>query len=235
MWFLHINFLYPFIYFLMIFISWNCRGAQGLNFRRALNNFCRKNKVDVVALQETRCSGNVARKAIKKLGFKNYIVSEAQGFSGGIWLLWNRQDIQFEVIQNNFHFIHVQVREQGVDPWLLTVVYASPRENERDTTWYQLRGLATNIHEPWIMMGDFNEIANPNEKKGGVQPDLRKCLNFSNWMNDCRLMELTTIGTKFTWRGPKWNGRDRVFKKLDRVLCNVEWRLKYDEGFHKPL
>jgi len=77
MWFSHAMFLYPFIYSLMIVISWNCRGAQGLNFRRVLNNFCRKNKVDVVALQETRCSGSVARKAIKKLGFKNHIVSEA--------------------------------------------------------------------------------------------------------------------------------------------------------------
>ncbi|GAU46481.1 hypothetical protein TSUD_402360, partial [Trifolium subterraneum] len=49
------------------------------------------------------------------------------------------------------------------------------------------------------------------------------------------LMEVTTVGTKFTWRGPQWNGRDRVFKKLDRVLCNVSWRLRYHEGFAKVL
>jgi len=85
------------------------------------------------------------------------------------------------------------------------------------------------------MIGNFNEIPSPDEKKGGVQPDLRKCLNFPNWMNDCRLMEVTTIGTKFTWSGPKWNGRDRVFKKLDHVFCNVKWRLKHDEGFAKVL
>ncbi|GAU24370.1 hypothetical protein TSUD_390790 [Trifolium subterraneum] len=151
--------------------------------------------------KETRCSDNVARAAIKKLGLKNYIVSEAHGFLGGIWLLWNRQDIEFEVIQNNFHFIHVKVKEKDVDSWLLTVVYASPRDNERDTTRHQLMGLAANIQVPWLMMGDFNEIAR----------------------------------TKFTWRGPKWNMHDKVFKKLDRVLCNVEWRLKYHEGFAKVL
>jgi exonuclease III len=212
MWFLHNRFLYHFlIYFLMIMFSWNCRGAQGLNFRRALNNFCRNNKVDVVALQETRCSGIVARKAIKRLGFKNHIVSEAHGFSGGIWLLWNRQDVQFEVIQNDFHFIHVKVKEKDNDPWFLTVVYASPRENERAATWHQLRVLADGIREPWMMVGDFNEIASPGEKKGGAQHDPRKCLNFSNWINECKLIEVTTTGTKFTWRGPKWNGRDRVF------------------------
>jgi hypothetical protein len=48
-------------------------------------------------------------------------------------------------------------------------------------------------------------------------------------------MEVTTAGTKFTWRGPQWNGRDRVLKKLDRVLCNVSWRLRFQEGFAKVL
>lgn len=139
------------------------------------------------------------------------------------------------MIQNDFHFIHVKVKEKDNDPWFLTVVYASPRENERATTWHQLKVLADGIQEPWMMVGDFNEIASPDEKKGGAQDDPRKCLNFSNWINECKLIEVTTTGTKFTWRGPKWNDRDRVFKKLDRVLCNVEWRLKYHEGFTKVL
>ncbi|CAJ2654248.1 unnamed protein product [Trifolium pratense] len=213
----------------------NCRGAQGINFRRALNNFCRKNKVDIVALQEPRCSGITAEKTIKKLGFKNYVIAEARGFSGGIWLMWNRPDIQIQLLQNNFHFFHVQVSEKDMEPWLLTVVYASPRENERHDTWHLLRQIATYINMPWLMMGDFNEIAYPNEKKGGAPADVTKCQNFNSWINDCNLLEVTTAGTRFTWRGPKWNGRDRVFKKLDRVLCNVDWRLKYHEGFAKVL
>jgi len=72
------------------------------------------------------------------------------------------------------------------------------------------------------MMGDFNEIASPDEKKGGTQVDLRICLHFSDWINECNLMDVNTVETKFTWRGPKWNGYGRVFKKLDRVLCNVD-------------
>ncbi|CAJ2644330.1 unnamed protein product [Trifolium pratense] len=210
-------------------------GAQSLNFRRALNNFCRKNKVDIVALQEPRCSGSTARKTIKKLGFKNYVMAEARGFSGGIWLMWNRSDIQIQLIQNNFHFLHVQVSEKGMEPWLLTVIYASPRENERHDTWQLLRHLATSINKPWLVMGDFNEIAYPDEKKGGAPVDVKKCQIFNSWINDCNLLEVTTAGTRFTWRGPKWNGRDRVFKKLDRVLCNVDWRIKYHEGFAKVL
>ncbi|CAJ2669285.1 unnamed protein product [Trifolium pratense] len=149
--------------------------------------------------------------------------------------MWNRLDIKVHLIKTNFHFLHVQVKEKDVDPWLLTVVYASPRENERSETWHHIRQLASNITEPWLVMGDFNEIASPDEKKGGVQADIGKCLQFNRWINECNLMEVTTAGTKFTWRGPLWNGRDRVFKKLDRVLCNVSWRLKYHDGFAKVL
>ncbi|PNY01900.1 hypothetical protein L195_g025203 [Trifolium pratense] len=85
------------------------------------------------------------------------------------------------------------------------------------------------------MLGDFNEIAHPKEKKGGAPNDARKCHLFNNWINDCNLLKVTTSGTQFTWRGPKWNRRDKVFKKLDRILCNVDWRLKYQEGFVKVL
>ncbi|GAU35182.1 hypothetical protein TSUD_319920 [Trifolium subterraneum] len=127
------------------------------------------------------------------------------------------------------------VKEQNVDPWLLTVVYASPREQERGETWNKLRQLAANINESWLMVGDFNEIASPEEKKGGVQVDIKKCQQFNSWIYECNLLEVTTAASKFTWRGPKWNERNRIFKKLDRILCNINWRLKYHEGFAKVL
>jgi hypothetical protein len=76
-----------------------------------LVDFCKNNKVDLVALQETRCSGNIARNTIKKLGFKYFLLEEARGFSGGIWVMWNRLDIKVDLIKTNFQFLHVQVKE----------------------------------------------------------------------------------------------------------------------------
>ncbi|KAI9109118.1 hypothetical protein K1719_019741 [Acacia pycnantha] len=34
----------------------------------------------------------------------------------------------------------------------------------------------------------------------------------------------------FTWKGPKWDGLDRVFKRLDRCLSNVSWLEMYDNA-----
>lgn len=105
--------------------------------------------VDFVALQEPRCSG-----------------IKAQGFSGGIRLLWIRDDIQIDVVKDDFHFLHVNVLMLlgSLHPYpltfMLTAVYASPRERERGKTWEQLRNLAASIHIPWMLLGGFNSIAN---------------------------------------------------------------------------
>jgi hypothetical protein len=38
----------------------------------------------------------------------------------------------------------------------------------------------------------------PKKKKGGAQFYISKCVELSNWINECILMEVHTIGTKFT-------------------------------------
>jgi len=105
---------------------------------------------------------------------------------------------------------------------LLTVVYASPREIERQDTWLSLRQLATCSNNPWLMMCDFKKIVYPHEKKGGALTYVRRCQTFNNWTNECNLLGVTIAGMRFTWRSHERNGKDRVFKKLDRVLCNVD-------------
>lgn len=87
----------------------------------------------MVALQEPRCSGHRARATINKLGFKKFVLVEAQGFSGGIWLMWNREDIKVQLLQENGHFLYVAVRkalqQTGFLRWCMLA-----RENRRDTT-----------------------------------------------------------------------------------------------------
>jgi hypothetical protein len=60
-------------YFLMIVLTWNCRGAQGIFFQSALKNFYRNNNMDLVALQKPRCSGLVARRIINVWALKTLL------------------------------------------------------------------------------------------------------------------------------------------------------------------
>ncbi|KAI9110939.1 hypothetical protein K1719_018059 [Acacia pycnantha] len=50
---------------------------------------------------------------------------------------------------------------------LLTAVYAQPNELRRNRIWEGLSKLASEVDEPWLLIGDFNEIRTPLEQRGG--------------------------------------------------------------------
>ncbi|KAI9083833.1 hypothetical protein K1719_034091 [Acacia pycnantha] len=41
---------------------------------------------------------------------------------------------------------------------------------------------------------------------------------------------METSGPFFTWKGPKWEGLERVFKRLDRCLCNINWLELFEDA-----
>jgi hypothetical protein len=87
----------------------------------------------------------------------------------------------------------------------------------------------------WMMAGDFNDIKCAEEKRGGANVSLRRCNKFQERIDGCRLIDLGASGPKFTWRGPIYHGGQRIFERLDRALCNAQWRLEFPEGFVKVL
>lgn len=199
-------------------------------FARTLKDMIRLNKPDILTLQEPRISGSRALQVIRSLGFQFHLIVEARGFSGGIWILWNNNSISITQIQAHDQFLHVKVEAASTGTWLLSVIYASPRASERAELWEAILNLSSTISSDWLVVRDFNEIACPSEKKGGGAVDYARCELFTSWINECNLLDLGFVGSKFTWRGPQWQGLDRVFKRLDRALCNASWITRFEEA-----
>ncbi|XP_061367963.1 uncharacterized protein LOC133310979 [Gastrolobium bilobum] len=131
----------------MNFLVWNCRGAAKKTFRTSLSNFTRKHKIDLVAILEPRISGATAQKKIKQLGFNRFELEEAVGFSGGIWILWKDELVEIEFIEKNSQFIHMAVSNNAGSNFLLTVVYANPREDIREELWPNLMRISNNVND----------------------------------------------------------------------------------------
>ncbi|KAI9081003.1 hypothetical protein K1719_036983 [Acacia pycnantha] len=112
---------------------------------------------------------------------------------------------------------------------LFTAVYASPMESKRCRLWDLLYKLACDIADPWLLAGDFNEIKTPTEQQGGGRVSEIRCHRFNEWIEDCSLIDIEAQGPFFTWKGPKWDGLDRVYKRLDRCLCSISWHEKFAE------
>ncbi|XP_016206969.1 uncharacterized protein LOC107647406 [Arachis ipaensis] len=193
---------------LMIIFSWNCRGAASQSFTRTLKEYLRMHKPDLVILQETRCSGDTARRTIDRSGFAFSHVQDANGFSGRIWIIWNDLNISVKVVRSCVQFIHMEVTHGNNHSWMLTAIYASPQERTRRSLWSELRTIATCMSKAWLLVGDFNEIMCASEKKGGGRTDLHACAKFKKWIDDCCLIDLGYIGPNLLGRalsGKGWN------------------------------
>ncbi|XP_061337053.1 uncharacterized protein LOC133284091 [Gastrolobium bilobum] len=84
-------------------------------------------------------------------------------------------------------------------------------------------------------MGDFNEIKSANEMKGGALMNLSRCIKFIEVLNDCHIMDIGCTGSKFTWRSTKCLHLDSVYKRLDRVYANAEWRTAFADTSARTL
>ena len=51
-------------------------------------------------------------------------------------------------------------------PFLLTAIYASPNFSKRKILWNSLKNFASSVDLPWILLGDFNEMLEENDKIG---------------------------------------------------------------------
>lgn len=149
--------------------------------------------------------------------------------SGGIWILWNSPDIKIKEIQAHKQFLHCEVSGIGKESWFFTAIYASPREMERRELWRELLKISKTLMHPWMLAGDFNDIKVAEEQRGGAKVDERKCRRFCNNIESCKLIDLRTEGSHFTWRSPVISYANRLYKKLDRVLCNGAWQKCFGE------
>lgn len=64
---------------------------------------------------------------------------------------------------------------------------------------------------------------------------VRRCIIFQDCMNSCKLIDLGTIGPKYTWRSLMYHGGHRIYEKLDCALGNEEWRFRFPDAQVKVL
>jgi hypothetical protein len=87
--------------------------------------------------------------------------------------------------------------------------------------WEILQWLKTRSDDPWIVIGDFNEVMWQYEhfsetKRGGQMADFREVLEF------CGLRDAGFSGTPWTYDNNK-SGNQNVKVRLDRGVATQDW------------
>ncbi|KAJ8772685.1 hypothetical protein K2173_027862 [Erythroxylum novogranatense] len=102
------------------FLYWNCRGAASMEFRAVLKDFVSVHQADAVVLAEPKISGMRATRVTQQLGFNNVFRLDAQGFSGGLWLLWKDTLDKVTVVASGCGYIHLRISRRDGCVWFYT-------------------------------------------------------------------------------------------------------------------
>jgi hypothetical protein len=139
------------------------------------------------------------------------IVNPSSSRSGGVLLFWKRE-ITLQQIFSDPKYIDVKIIESPQRVWRLTGIYGEPRWEDKYKTWDRLRVLNGNHNLPWVVIGDFNEIAFSHEKYGGNPRPTAFMQAFRDVLDDCNLHDPGFVGDSYTWK------RGRIRERLDRAF-----------------
>jgi len=157
----------------MNILSVNCRGYGRPEAVQEIRQLVVEKRPAVVFLMETRMGEERALGLIADLGFQNAIVVKAEGLSGGLVLLWRGDVMIAEMSKSRSHIdVMLSCERLKISHWRLTGFYGEPRRERRKESWYLLRFMRAQSSEPWLCLGDFNEVLAVEEQIGAIEREL---------------------------------------------------------------
>lgn len=222
--------------FPMKILIWNCRGAANPLFRRHFREIIKTHQPQMAVITETRISGDRAKRLSMNLGFSNTAIADAVGFAGGIWVIWNDQEIRCDILDVGAQDIHACIQVPPLfSPWIFSAIYARPNFADRRTLWDDLSAFASTHSSPWLIAGDFNEVLDSHDKFGGRAINTSRASLFRNCMNTCGMSDLGFSGSRFTWTNTQSTG-SLIKERLDRAWANSSWNLLFPNAnvLHLP-
>ncbi|XP_031124299.1 uncharacterized protein LOC116026992 [Ipomoea triloba] len=203
-------------------LSWNCRGLGNPSTVQVLVDLIHSKKPNIVFLIETFVGLRRLQPIKQRLGYAGLFSVDSIGHRGGLALLW-KEGTEVDIKSFSANHIDAEVCLSSGDlKWRFTGFYGCPERVRRSESWNLLKQLAVRNSLPWVVLGDFNDILYPNEKRGGNPQPRRLIEGFSDTVETSGLRDFKFEGYQYTWEQskgtPNW-----VEAKLDRILTSDTW------------
>lgn len=111
----------------------------------------------------------------------------------------------------------------------VTFVYGNNVLEDREGLWQELGRLASLTLEPWLVLGDFNNVLRSDDRLGGLSVTDAECDAFQSVLINSQLQELSYIGWPYTWCNRQWH--NLIYSKIDRCFGNIPWFQSYGAYF----
>lgn len=145
--------------------------------------------------------------------------------SGGLLLGWG-ENITIHNIQENAFCVEVEFEGAETNGKMRAIfVYVSTRDRTRSEQWQELIRRSQQWGDNWILGGDFNDIRDPGEKKGGRSRSEASCQGFREFIDKINIEKVVYQGRKWTWAN-NWQDEGFIEARLDRFFGASKWLLE---------
>ncbi|KAL2932198.1 putative lipase C14C8.15 [Bienertia sinuspersici] len=164
----------------MKILSWNFRGIGHDRMVSALQDWCWRERPNLVFLMETMIDMDALEITKKKCGFSKGVCPASEGRSSVMGMWWNEL--------------------KGTPSWRDVGVYGWPEHDNKFRTWDLMRRIQEECPTPILFFGDFNEILGELGKRGGERRSEMCMDGFRQAIDDCVIRDMGYKGSIFTWQ-----------------------------------
>jgi len=168
----------------MTIAVWNIRGLGSRAKKEMVKSLIVQERVVIIGLVESKHNEITLQDLHSCWGNQDIDwlhVPTKEGGSGGLILTWLKDSFDLVEHQIMQHWISATgILQQSNFRCQICIVYAPNDRHERLDVWNQLRELRATSSVPWLLMGDFNEVVQPQERRGAtvMTPSMRELAHF---------------------------------------------------------
>lgn len=131
-----------------------------------------------------------------------------------------------DVLNVTNQVIHCQIHcKITFASFIVSFMYGLHSIASRPSLWDFINSNGKDFTLPWFLVGDYNNIRSPSDKKHGLDVTADEVSDFNSCCFSTNLIDLKTLGSKLTW----WNGS--IFYWIDRAIVNPSWQLQFPYNF----
>uniref|UniRef100_A0A803QIB1 Reverse transcriptase domain-containing protein n=1 Tax=Cannabis sativa TaxID=3483 RepID=A0A803QIB1_CANSA len=162
------------------------------------------------------------------LKFSNGLEAPRTGLSGGLMLLW-KDDIVLQLNTFGSCYFDTLITDASDHKFHFTTFYGAPFVHNRLDSWILLRQLS-NIAplQPWLIIGDFNEIISNENKSGGSLRSESQMSAFRDALDFCHLMDPPFHGVSYTWAKDR-TSTNTLKERIDWCFVNDVWSSTFQQ------
>ncbi|GLU19817.1 hypothetical protein SLE2022_360420 [Rubroshorea leprosula] len=211
----------------MIILSLNARGIGGGGKKRGILNLVKKERIEFLALQETKME-RVDTRVCRALWGTNeceWVAKPSNGRSGGLLCIWDPNCFIRDKVFEGQNFLGVfGFWGQNKVPVYIVNVYSPCDIEGKRLLWEEIKNAVTTSRENWCVLGDFNAVKSQHERVGS-SGNIREMREFKQFIHDSGLVDLPLVGRKFTC----YHSNGNAISRLDRILLFEEWLLNWED------